>query len=180
MKIRKLTDIRHDIILLIGQTVLLCLSVFFIFTTYTQNISPDKEVAERFTISNCKIVDKNMSVTRGLLKRYRADFEVEYLVNGSTFSGVTSANGRDFSFSSDYDAQQEYLNEFEIDRVYPCWFNPSNPKEVVLVLRHNWFSTLPLIIPSVIAFVMIFFIFKSLLDIIEIYLDIRRRRTRKK
>jgi hypothetical protein len=176
MKIQKLTDIRTDILLLIGQTALFIVCILFIVYMYTQNIAPDKAVAEDFSITQCRVTDKGMAVGHGLIKHYRADFEVTYNAGGTEYTSMTSANGRDFSFTRDIDSQNEYLNEFEVTRSYPCWYNPSDPKEVVLVLRHSWVSTFPLILPSVISIVMLFYMIKTLTEILEIYMYIRNSR----
>jgi hypothetical protein len=169
MRIIKLSDVRNEIFLLVGQAALFICSILFIFYFYHQTIAPDKKVAEEFTMTTCTIADKGMSVEGRTVHRYRADFRVNYSTNMGPTNSVTSANGLDFSYTTNRAAQQEYLDEFEIGSIYPCWYNPQSPSAVVLVLRHSWYSTLPLILPSLIAALMLLYMIRSMVDLFHTY-----------
>ena len=178
MLTRYLKDFREGIFLLIGQFVLLVLSIIFIYYFYTNDIAPDKRVAEDFSMTNCMVVDKGIAQSSGAYHRYRAEFRLDYTTPMGATEGIASANGIDFTYSTDLATQQAYLDEFEKGSVYPCWFNPKKTTEVVLVLRHSWYSTLPLILPSLIAIIMFFYIGKSIVELIETYLTIKKKKTR--
>jgi hypothetical protein len=175
MRIRKLTDVRNDVILLIGQVTLFVCCIAFMIYDYNINIAPDKKVAEYYTVSNCTILDKNMSVIGRVVHRYRADFRVAYPTTMGPMNSVSSANGMDFSYSTNREAQQEFLDEFDTGAVYPCWYDPSKPSVVVLVLRHNWFSTLPLLLPTLVATIMLLYMIRSVVDLLETYVAYKKR-----
>lgn len=176
MRIRKLTDVRDDIFLLIGQFIVFVVSIWFINYIYANKIAPDKRVAEVFSVSQCKIEDKQLAMKGRVIKGYRAEFKVSYNTSNGPMSSLASANGMDFSFSSNKAAQQEYVDEFETGSIYPCWYDPIQPNIVVLVLRHNWLSTLPLLLPSLVAIIMFLYMIKTSVDIIEIYIHNKNKR----
>jgi hypothetical protein len=178
MLTRYLKDMRDGILLLAGQLALLVLSIIFIYYFYSHDIAPDKRVAEEFINTKCRIVDENITQSSGPYHRYRAEFRLEYSSNTGETEGIASANGIDFSYSGDLATQQAYLDEFEKGSIYPCWYNPKKTTEVVLVLRHSWYSTLPLILPSLIAIIMFFYVIKSIVDLIETYLIIQKKKSR--
>jgi hypothetical protein len=180
MHTRYLKDFRRSILLLIGQIALLALSIFFIFYFYENYIAPDKAVAEDFVITQCRVVDKGVAQSGGAYRRYRAQFRLSYSTRMGEIEGVASANGIDFSYSTDEASQQAYLDEFEIGSVYPCWYNPQNTTQVVLVLRHSWYSTLPLAFPAIIALISFFYMIKTIIDLIETRLIIEKKKEKTK
>ncbi|MES2217194.1 MAG: hypothetical protein V4501_02155 [Pseudomonadota bacterium] len=175
MRVRKLSDVRTDILLLIGQATLIVCCIAFIIFDYNVNIAPDKRVAEEFAVTSCVVTDKSMAIVGRVVHRYRADFRVTYATEMGSKSSVASANGMDFSYTTNQAAQQEYLDEFDIGGDYPCWYDPEKTSTVVLVLRHNWYSTLPLILPTLVALIMLVYMVRALMDLFEIYRTYKKR-----
>jgi hypothetical protein len=168
MENRKLKDMGSKALLFAGQIGLLILCISYITFIYTENILPDKSVAEDYGVATCTVLAKGLSTKGRIVHSYRADFQVSYAANNTTYQAIASANGLDYSFTTDLPSQQEFLDEFQVGGQYPCWYNPQRPAIVVLVLRHSWTSTFPLIIPSVIAIIMVFYMFKSLFQLLEV------------
>ncbi|HLB57694.1 MAG TPA: hypothetical protein VJL60_02645 [Gammaproteobacteria bacterium] len=162
--------------LFIGQFIVLVLCIWYIQFIYYDDILPDKTVKENYVQTSCVITNKVLTEHGRIVHTYRADFLVSYLVGGDQYVATTSANGLDRSFRSNRVAEEELLNQFDIHDSYPCWYNPEFPQLVVLVLRHHWSSTFPLFIPSVIAFVMIYYLTRSLF----VFLGIVSVKTREK
>jgi hypothetical protein len=146
----------------IGQLLILFICIYYIEHTYFDNIRPDKIVAETYKDNECLIQQKGLSQRGRFVRSYRADFLLTYVVNETSYSAWTSANGLDRSFTTDKLSQESELNQFTVGVSYPCWYNPQSPQIVVLVLRHTWTSTFTLFIPSVIALIMLYYLFRSL------------------
>ncbi len=154
------------IALLIGQVIVLVLCVSFIAHVYRVNILPDKEVKETFTETTCFVISKRLSSHGHLLHEYRADFLISYNVKGVQYNRWVSGNGLDMSFAQNKSAQSDLLSQFTVGGSYPCWFNPSNPPISLLVQRHNWLSTFPLMIPSVLGIIILYYLIKNLIILI--------------
>lgn len=161
---------RRDIFFAVGRKtlwlviliIILVICIVYIDYMYHANILPDKKVDETFTQSDCTILDKKLQETGRMIHHYRADFSVSYLADGKNYISQTSANGLDRSFTTDRASEEEGLNQFVIGSTYPCWYDPAAPGIVVLVQRHSWSSTLPLLIPAVLAMIMIYYILRTL------------------
>jgi len=102
-----------------------------------------------------------MSERGSLIHHYRADFLISYPVNGKIYQAWVTGNGLDQGFFRDKTLQEETLTSFDVGGTYPCWYNPKFPQQAVLVMRHNWSSTLPLAVPTVIAIIAIYYILKG-------------------
>jgi hypothetical protein len=100
-----------------------------------------------------------------LLPKYRADFRVSYSVHGVQYNKWVSGNGLDYSYIHDKDTQEDILSQFQEGGSYPCWYNPDNTAQIVLVMRHSWSSTFPLMIPSAIAMLMLYYFFQTLFQV---------------
>ena len=152
---------RYSLLFLL-QLILLVLCLVMISLKYADNIRPDKRVAEVFALTNCTVVGKVLTTEDTHFgKGYRADFTLDYLANGVNMRGAAGSNGLDYTLTSDVDSQQELLDEYQVGLVYSCWYDLQNPQTVVLILRHSWGSALPLIIPSIAAVLLLFFLFSS-------------------
>ena len=164
MDMINLTDSGRKIVMFAVQILILIACIWYIEFIYYANIYPDKLVKETFEQSNCTITDKNITTHGKVLHTWRVDFGVKYSAQGVLYQGVTSANGLDRSFTTDRQSQEDILTQYDVGQTYPCWFNPDVPSIVVLVVRHNWASTFPLFIPSVIALVMLYYIGRALFE----------------
>lgn len=145
----------------ITQLIILVVCVVYIESVYYFNILPDKKVHETFDQTSCTITNKQLVTVGRFLHEYRADFTVSYLAGGVAYATTTSANGLNRSFTTDHSAEANELEQFNLESIYPCWYDPSDPTRVVLVPRHNWSSTFPLFIPSVIAVIMCYYLLRT-------------------
>ncbi len=152
--------------LFIGQIIIVILCVAYMDFIYNTNIYPDKQVEDNFDQTTCYVTSKRLSIKGTILHSYRADFLVNYKApTGPTqYSHWVSGNGLDLSFTQNRSSQENLLDQFEIGSVYPCYYNPQDPQVTVLVLRHSWTSTLPLLVPAAIIAVMGYYILKTLLQ----------------
>lgn len=125
---------------------------------YFSNIKPDKLVKSTFKKTDCFLLSKKLTSKGHVLHQYRADFRVSYTVNNVQYTRWVSGNGLDDAFAHSPTEQEEALAQFADGGTYPCWYDPENHGLVVLVLRHNWTSTFPVMLPAVI-FILTFYYF---------------------
>ncbi len=163
MKPRSFYTTGSSILWFLGQVIVLLICLWYIEFIYDQDIYPDKVVAETFGVADCSLLNKTLTTSGKVIHRYRADFQLVYFVNGKQYQSWTSGNGLDRSATTDLASQQDVLNQYNVGATYSCWYNPAVPQAVVLVQRHSWSSSFPLIIPSVIALIMIFYLLRSIL-----------------
>ncbi len=176
MNIKNFNESGQKIILFVLQTIILIICICYIEFVYYVNINPDKYVKEKYEESSCQILDKKMSMKGHILHEYRADFLVHYSGAGVQYTRWISGNGLDRSFTTDKVSQQDLLDQFDTGNNYLCWYNPDVPSMVVLILRHNWSSTFPLFIPSVIGIIVAYYILQSIFE----FLGIATIKTREK
>ena len=179
MRTRDLTKTGSQIALLIGQTILILLCIAYINYIYFTNIYPDKHVKENFEQTDCFVMSKRLASKGHLFPKYRADFRVSYNVGNAQYSKWVSGNGLDYSYTHSSSDEQAILDQFQEGTSYPCWYNPDNSAQVVLVLRHGWSSTFPLMIPSAIALLMLYYFLKTLFQVMG-KATIKVREVRKK
>jgi hypothetical protein len=152
---------RSRVVFLVGQFIVLIVCLAYLQYIYQSDILPDKEAKTNYRQTECFLISKKLSGEGHLLRRYRADFLISYHVNGVQYSRWVSGNGLDTSFNSNETEQEDILTQFEVGVTYPCWVNTTNPQLAILVARHNWFSIFPLIIPSIIAVAVLYFMCKN-------------------
>lgn len=144
------------------QCFILIFCIWYIEFIYYINIYPDKFVRDRYEQTSCQIIYKTLAKRGKVFIRYRADFIVSYLAAGVQYRTEISGNGLDRSFTTDKASEENILNQFEENENYFCWYNPDMPNTVVLILRHNWSSTFPLFIPTVIALIVAYYLIQSI------------------
>ena len=156
----------NKLVLLIGQSIVLLICVFYINHFYTENIYPDKRAKEVFRQTNCLLLDKKLNSKESKPNQflYRADFLINYSVNHVQYTRGVSGNGLNVLFSKHAAPKEEILSRFTVGGTYPCWYDPDNPSIAVLVMRHYWFSTFPLIFPSILGVIVFYFFLTTLLD----------------
>jgi Protein of unknown function (DUF3592) len=72
--------------------------------------------------------------------RYRPEFEIKYRVDSQEY--ITRAYDICKVGSSYRDSQKELLSRFDVGGFYPCWYNPDDPNQVVLVREKGLFALL--------------------------------------
>jgi hypothetical protein len=162
---RDLTQTGSRLILLLGQLIVLIACISYINYIYTSNINPDKRVKEVFREVNCFLVSKKLSTHGHLIHSYRADFLISYHVNEVQYNRWVSGNGLDASFTNSEGDQEDILSQYQVGGNYTCYYDPDNPQLAILVLRHNWLSTFPLIVPSVVTIIIFYYFFKNALSL---------------
>ena len=110
----------------------------------------DVDVYRNFEEGTCKILSKHILENDGDDgPTYAPDFR--FLVNTSSGERYeTSGYQRIRQYSSGRSGKEEILDRFQVERVYPCWYDPDNPQVAVLVRGSSlgWVNVL-IIIPLV-------------------------------
>jgi hypothetical protein len=158
----------RKIISFIAQLLVLVLCLWYIEFIYYANIYPDQSVKTTYTATACTLIQKKLLAHGQYVHRYRADFLMKFVVEGAQYQAWASANGLDRSFTTDLASQNAALMRFNIQKDYPCWYNPEVPQLVVLVMRNNWSATFPLFIPAVIGIMMLYFSSRNLLGLLGV------------
>jgi hypothetical protein len=161
------------ILLILTQCVILIACVWYIESFYFNHIYPDQYAKDYFLQTDCFVISKRL-VTKGrVIKSYRADFWVNYSVDAIPYTEKVSGNGLDISFSRNRLEQQNLLTQFDVGGSYLCWYDKEAPGRVILVMRHNWLSTFPLMVPSAIIVIVLYYLF---LNLALVRNEIRRNR----
>ncbi len=160
--------IENHFILLIGQLLVLLICLIYINHFYYENIYPDKRAKEVFQQASCLLLNKTLNSQKmGDDYRYRIDFLVRYTVNNRQYTRIVSGNGLNVLFTERREPKEEMMSRYAIGNSYTCWYDPENPSIAILVMRHYWFSTFPLIFPSIIAVIVFYFFIINFLDVLS-------------
>ncbi|MBN1590829.1 MAG: DUF3592 domain-containing protein [Pirellulales bacterium] len=115
-------------------------------------VVPEWRVNNEFVETTCVVRAKELVEREddsGLV--YRPEVAIEYLVDGKPREATTyDICG---AYSSDRDAEQAALDQFEVGGRYPCWYDPREPGIAVLVCGYSWWTWLLLSIP--VSFILI-------------------------
>jgi hypothetical protein len=156
---------RNRIALLAGQFIALILCIIYIEYIYFANILPDKRAKENYQQTDCFLIAKQLNSKGKWVTRYRADFLISYNVGGVQYSRWVAGNGLDMSYSSNQAEQTRILAQFVTGEAYPCWYDSNEPERAILVMRHNWLSTFPLLLPSVIGVIVLYYLILNLIQL---------------
>ena len=164
---REFSQIGSHVALLIGQFIVLIMCIANIEYVYTTHILPDKQAKETFQQTICLLTNEQLRSQDHFIHGYRADFLITYSIQGVQYSRWVSGNGLDISYSQSKSDQEDILSNFNVGENYPCYYNPVHPEVAILVLRHNWLSTFPLMIPSAISLILLYYLVKNLFELME-------------
>jgi hypothetical protein len=115
-------------------------------------VIPEWQVNHEFVPHACKIIGKRLNEKEGEDgPLYQAEFQIEYTVNGAYKTAWTYSINN--PYSSGRESKQAILTKFSVGDSVPCWYNPSDPGQVVLVRGYSWWIYLALFVPM--AFVII-------------------------
>lgn len=111
-------------------------------------VIPEWQVNHEFAEYNCKVVGRRLDEKEGESGTlYRPEFQIEYAVNGVEYRAWT------YTISNPYtpakESQQAVLAKFKVGDVVPCWYNPLNPEQVVLLRGYSGWVYLALFVPVV-------------------------------
>ena len=108
---------------------------------------PAFRARHKFVASTCRVLEKRIEETvSNSGSSYQPDFHIEYHVNGRAYEAWTYEMPQ--LFTSDQTSSQAILDQFQIGREYPCWYDPHDPSQVVLVRSHGVFAWLILLVPA--------------------------------
>lgn len=155
----------NRLLLLLGQFIALLMCIGYVEYVYVSNILPDKQAQKTFLKTECVLISKKLINKDQVVSHYRADFLVSYNVKHVQYRRWVSGNGLDRSFTQDESEQEDILTQYNIGGRYTCMYDPEDPQLVMLVQRHNWLSTLPLLAPAGIGTVVFYFFMKNLLSL---------------
>jgi hypothetical protein len=72
--------------------------------------------------------------------------QIAYELGGRTYRIWTYDNAG--VYSSGRKDKQAVVEQFEIGKQYPCWYDPQNPRRAVLVRGFTWFAWITLLLPA--------------------------------
>lgn len=108
---------------------------------------PDWRAKHKFVETTCEILERRV-VEEGqpASLRYRPEFHIRYEVGGHTYQVWTYELPR--LSTTDLPASEALISQFEVGRRYPCWYDPFDPAQAVLVREYNLFAWLLLLLPA--------------------------------
>jgi hypothetical protein len=118
-------------------------------------VIPEWRVNHEFLPAVCTVLRKNIAEKEGENgTTYLAEIEVEYHVGGNAYRHWTySIDNLSDVYSSGKDDKQAILDRFAIGAEVPCWYDPANPDQVVLVRGLSWWIYLMATVPIIFIFV---------------------------
>jgi hypothetical protein len=147
-----------------GFAVLLVAGCVWTIYMLTDVVLPDWRANHEFVETTCKVLNKKIGEKDyredGIL--YRPEFQIEYEADGGHYCDWRYNIDWHFnerkSYSSGRENAQAVLDCFEIyspekDNCYPCWYDPTNPRIVVLIRDIRWLAWLVFTVP--VSFVII-------------------------
>lgn len=161
------THIFRQFILLIAEIIIILLCLGYIKYIYDTDILPDKQAKSIFQPADCFVISKKISTKGHLIHRYRADFLVSYNVKGAQYNRWVSGNGLNLSYYRDKKTQEDIFARYDIGQRYPCWYNPDMPQFAILMVRNNWTSTFPLIIPTIVSLIVLYLLINTLVGLVQ-------------
>lgn len=113
---------------------------------------PNWKVNYEFRETSCVVMDKRIDASTGPDGAvYRPEFQIRYSVGGAV--NVEWTYDIRNEYSPGRAEKEQILQQFEIGREYPCWYNPDDPSAVALVREQSPWSWLLFVIP--ISFILI-------------------------
>ncbi len=98
-------------------------------------------IQQGYQAGQCTIIGKQLQQTTDTQSTANYDYApyFRYIVHTTdgrsyTTGGYDGTN----TYSSDQAGQQAVLDQYQVQKTYPCWYDPSNPAQAVLVRHANW------------------------------------------
>lgn len=108
---------------------------------------PEWRAKHKFVETTCEILEKRILEEDPYGgPRYRPDFHIRYEVGGQAYQVWTYEIPR--LSTRDRPASQALLEQFEVGHKYPCWYDPFDPSQAVLLRSYKLFSWLVLFLPG--------------------------------
>ena len=121
---------------------------------FTTLVVPQWRVNHEFAQNTCKVLAKRIAETQGTDGTlYRPEFMIEYDVDDVTYGKGEWHYDIHKTYSSGRENAQTVLDRFDLydkakQNVYPCWYDPANPREVVLARGYRWWIWLVFTVPA--------------------------------
>jgi hypothetical protein len=124
--------------LVIGLLAGSVIGPFFIWPVVRANFA--------YVANVCTVLDKRLDESMGDEgPTYRPEFLIEYEVAGQKYRTWTY---KAFKFySSGKAGKQEVLDGFVVGKQYPCWYDPADPNQAVLVRDFQWLEVILALVP---------------------------------
>jgi len=110
---------------------------------------PEWRANRQFGSATATVVDKQLGekpATASEPAKYRPEIRIRYMVDDRPYEDATYDVTR--RYSTDRPAMQAVLDQFEVGREYPCWYDPLDPHIAVLVRGYSAWLYLLLLIPA--------------------------------
>lgn len=111
--------------------------VVLIFATL---VIPEWRANHVFVETDCTVLDKRVGTraTEAGEESYRPEVQIQYRVDDGLYTAWTyDIRG---GYTSDEEAAQSPLEQFEVGQAYACWHDPQHPETAVLVRGYSgWF-----------------------------------------
>jgi hypothetical protein len=119
-------------------------------------VIPEWRVNHEFLPATCTVRGKNIAESAGENgPAYRAEIKIDYQVDGVSYKDIWAYSIENLSdvYSSGKEDKQAVLDRFKIGADVPCWYDPGDPKRVVLVRGYIWWIYLLASVPVIFIFV---------------------------
>jgi hypothetical protein len=105
------------------------------------NLRPEWRANHAYVEEQCVVLDKRL-VEHSKGGRpgitYRPEFLIRYTVAGRPYE--TWTYDAVHAFTGLRGPNERVLDDFTVGQQYPCWYDPADPSEVVLVRGYSWMS----------------------------------------
>ncbi len=109
-------------------------------------IIPEWTANQHFVVGNCTVLDKRLSERPSDDgPTFRPEVQIQYEVAGRTYQVWTYDATQ--LYVGGRDQQEQLLEPFAIGERRPCWYDPAQPQQVIVVRGYRWYLWLLLIMP---------------------------------
>jgi hypothetical protein len=110
---------------------------------------PEWRANRQFVPARCVVLDKQVGgkpATENEPATYRPEFRIRYQVDGKQYVEDQVYDVTKFD-SPDKQAARATVEGFEVNKEYPCWYDPIDPHRVILTRGYSTWLYLSLLIP---------------------------------
>ena len=130
--------------LFFGVFLLLGLAAFFAMMLTI--VWPELRANRHYLETKCKVVERAVHTKNNNDgTSYRPDVTIEFKISDKIYRAITYDAARMYTISRQ--KAQAAIDEFKVGREYPCWYDPVNPEQAVLVRGYSGWTYLLLLVP---------------------------------
>jgi hypothetical protein len=117
-------------------------------------VVPDLRARLFYVEGRCVVLDRRLvehhPSGKAINSTYRPEFSIRYTVAGReyqtwAYKAVKTSSGLRWP-------EEHALKSFTVGQEYPCWYDPDDPSQVVVVLGYSWFTWVVLLVFLVVLF----------------------------